>query len=167
MARPSRKTPIDLALRRKIAAHLATNYETTTLNALKFVPDTITEWGKLKILDGGDLIGSQNLHSRRSHEHDKTFVKPYSSLLPVRSLRSIQTIPNSPERRALILAAIAPIKPTLPDEFRMPSYTDLGPIEVVDASTIQCVVGRVYDRRVWTIIERGTAIQTFNTVAAA
>ncbi|KAF8868691.1 hypothetical protein BD779DRAFT_1459489, partial [Infundibulicybe gibba] len=66
----------------------------------------------------------------------------------------------------LALAAIAPIKPTSFDEFGMPSYKDLGPIEVVDVPTIQCVVGRVKDRGVWTIIERDAIIQTFNATAA-
>ncbi|KAF8879025.1 hypothetical protein BD779DRAFT_1474489 [Infundibulicybe gibba] len=214
MIRPSREPRIDPALRRKIAAHLATNYDTTAPNTLKFVPSTVTEWGKLKILNGGDLIGSQNLNSRRSHGHDKTFVKaraahannPTTLLTTQTTVRlevdqnhrhknlqavfkeqtyygqvvhfmALQLPPTCPfaeidpdhprQPRALVLAAIAPIKPTPPNEFGMPSYMNLGPIEVVDASTIRCVVGRVYDRRVWTILERGTVIQTFNTTAAA
>ncbi|KAF8871341.1 hypothetical protein BD779DRAFT_1454138, partial [Infundibulicybe gibba] len=63
---------------------------------------------------------------------------------------------------SVVLAAITPIKPTSHNELGMPSYTELGPIEVVDASTIKCVVGRVKDRDTWTIIERHPVTQAFN-----
>jgi len=33
-------------------------------------------------------------------------------------------------------------------------YEELGPLEVVDLATIHCVIGRVYDRGCWAIIDR-------------
>ncbi|KAF8872517.1 hypothetical protein BD779DRAFT_1450131, partial [Infundibulicybe gibba] len=81
--------------------------------------------------------------------------------------RPVQTNSSHPRQpTTLILALVAPIKPESFNEFGTPSYTKLGPIEVVDASTIQCVVGRVYDRNRWTIIERDTMIRVFDTVVA-
>ncbi|KAF8868361.1 hypothetical protein BD779DRAFT_1452035, partial [Infundibulicybe gibba] len=195
MVRPSCKTRIDPSLHRRIVAHLVTNYSTTTLNALEFVPNIITEWGKLKILDGGDLISSCSLGSQGSRR-DKTFVKYilevdqnrrhknrqpdfveqvfYGQVIHFITFQLPPTCPFAPtdldcpgQPTTLVLAAIAPIKATSFDEFGMPSYTGLGPIEVVDVLTIQCVVGRVKDNRTWTIIERDAIIQTFNAAAAA
>ena len=33
-------------------------------------------------------------------------------------------------------------------------YSELGPLEVVDMTTVQCVVGRVFDRGSWAIVDR-------------
>ncbi|KAF8883872.1 hypothetical protein BD779DRAFT_1405059, partial [Infundibulicybe gibba] len=120
-------------------------------------------------LDGGDLIGSCGLSHDTTRRRDKSFVK-YT--LEVDRNMCYRNRPVDFEKRSyygqvihflvlslpstLILAAITPIKPMTQSAngLRMPSYTELGPIEVVDASTIDCVVGRVKDRHTWTIIER-------------
>ncbi|KAF8874341.1 hypothetical protein BD779DRAFT_1476550 [Infundibulicybe gibba] len=194
MVRPFCNTQINLALRKKIASHLVTRYSTTVAIALKFIPNVISEWGRLKLLDGGDLIGSCGLSHDTTRRRDKSFVKYtlevdrnmcyrnrpvdfekrsyYGQVIHFLVLSLPSTCPFVPadptctagRPSSLILAAITPIKPMTQSAngLRMPSYTELGPIEVVDASTIDCVVGRVKDRHTWTIIERHSIIQTLD-----
>ncbi|KAF8871523.1 hypothetical protein BD779DRAFT_1453878, partial [Infundibulicybe gibba] len=143
-------------------------------------------WGKLKFLDGGDLISACGVVCQPAvvWGHDKSFVK-YT--LEVDQNERYKNQPVILEKRAYysqvlhfialklpptfcigqpsshIMAVIMPIKPlpTPLNEFGMPSYKKLGPIQVVDASTIECVVGRVKDRDTWTIIKRHSIIQHF------
>lgn len=64
---------------------------------------------------------------------------------------------NLQESTTIILAAIATVKLTDENTLGMPYYKGdtLGPIEVIDVSRIQCIVGRMKDRGSWAIIERG------------
>ncbi|KAF8869327.1 hypothetical protein BD779DRAFT_1398585, partial [Infundibulicybe gibba] len=140
--------------------------------------------GKLKILDGGDLIDSCSFSRNTARGRDKSFVKYtlevdrnaryrnrpvaleersyYGQVnhFVVLSLPStcpfIQANPTHAAERpsSVIMAAIAPIKQPSVNELGMSSYTALEPIKIVDVSTIKCVVGRVKDRNTWTIIER-------------
>lgn len=59
----------------------------------------------------------------------------------------------------IILALIKNVKATLTDNVYY--YKALGVDEVVDLNTVQCVVGRIWDRNEWAIIDRsdGVAIQ--------
>ncbi|KAF8892958.1 hypothetical protein BD779DRAFT_1766114, partial [Infundibulicybe gibba] len=151
-------------------------------------------WGKLKFLDGGDLISACGVACQPGvvRGRDKSFVKYtlevdqnkryknqpvilekrayYGQVLHFIALKLPPTCPfiqAHPSRigqpSSHIMAVIMPIKPlpTPLNEFGMPSYKKLGPIQVVDASTIECVVGRVKDRDTWTIIERHSIIQHF------
>ena len=52
----------------------------------------------------------------------------------------------------IILALIHEVKATLKDGIY--SYKEFGAEEVVDLKTVQCVVGRVKDRGVWSIVDR-------------
>jgi hypothetical protein len=36
-------------------------------------------------------------------------------------------------------------------------YHDSGPIEIIDLNTVECVVGRVWDRNSWAIVDRSCA----------
>ena len=66
-------------------------------------------------------------------------------------------IPPTPELKlttptTIILAVIQNAKTILKNGFYC--YKDLGVDEVVDLSTVQCVVGRIWDRSEWTIVDR-------------
>ena len=37
-------------------------------------------------------------------------------------------------------------------------YSHLGPLEIVDISTVMCVVGRIFDRNRWAIIDKSGAL---------
>lgn len=67
--------------------------------------------------------------------------------------------PRADESTTLILAAIAVIKPDRTNALGMISYAKLGAVEVVDGSSIQCVVGRVWDRKRWVVVERNDAMR--------
>jgi len=59
----------------------------------------------------------------------------------------------------VILALIQEVKATLRDGIYY--YKEFGVEEVVDLSTVQCVVGRIRDRAEWAIVDRSdsTVIQ--------
>ncbi len=51
-----------------------------------------------------------------------------------------------------ILAVIQSVKATLRNDIYY--YKELGVEEVVDLSTVQCVVRRIWDRGEWAIVDR-------------
>ena len=56
----------------------------------------------------------------------------------------------------IILALIKNVKATLTDNIYY--YKELGVNEVVDLTTVQCVVGRIWDRDEWAIIDRSNNV---------
>jgi hypothetical protein len=52
----------------------------------------------------------------------------------------------------VILALIQEVKATLRDGIY--TYKEFGAEEIVDLKTVQCVIGRVKDRGVWSIVDR-------------
>jgi hypothetical protein len=52
----------------------------------------------------------------------------------------------------IILALIKNVKATLTDNIYR--YKEFGTNEVVDLTTVQCVVGRIWDRDEWCIVDR-------------
>ena len=52
----------------------------------------------------------------------------------------------------IILALIKNVKATLTDSVYY--YKELGVDEVVDLTTVECVVGRIWDRDEWAIVDR-------------
>jgi hypothetical protein len=63
---------------------------------------------------------------------------------------------NLAEPTTLVLALIHEAKVTLRNGIYY--YKDLGAQEVVDMNTVQCVVGRVWDRSEWAIVDRSDCI---------
>lgn len=59
----------------------------------------------------------------------------------------------------LLLAAVrnCPVTQTHPT-LDIQYYEGEGRLEIIDASTIQCLVGRVHDRGRWAIIDRSGAL---------
>ena len=55
-----------------------------------------------------------------------------------------------------ILALIKNVKATLMDNVYY--YKELGANEVVDLTTVQCVVGRIWDRDEWAIVDRSNDV---------
>jgi hypothetical protein len=58
----------------------------------------------------------------------------------------------------IILAAIRPVKVMERTSNGIVFYKDYGPVEVVDLNVIQCVVGRIWDREKWAIVDRKGAL---------
>lgn len=193
----------------KINVALQTRYKKTSAIIHRFLdPNDIEEWGKVKILNGGDTINASSLvkgsEDRRNasyvrvsglhcsvHDFVSTFfyILQYQLLVDKRArnrqkdsefvgstfygeLQRIFVV-KMPGARALglttpetlILAVILNCKivnshPDLDIHF----YEDHGRTEVVDITTIQCLVGRFKDRKVWAVIDRsgGLARATFD-----
>ena len=195
---PNKVLPCCTTLRKKIAAHLHTNYPIAYAAALKLVPRQISQWGKIRIADGGDTIHAVELvqFSEQCSPRDATFVKvrgvgvlgicrmvltclQYTlevdvnerhRNLPIQLVTRIffgqvqrflalEVPPTFPcthgdAPTTLLLAVINTIKLVAQTAVGMVCYKDVGPVEVIDASRIEGLVGRVEDRDMWVIVER-------------
>lgn len=65
----------DSLLRKKIAAHLVTNYHISLREAKQLLPQQLSFWGKLKKLDGGDMIHAKDTTRYADLSRNATFVK--------------------------------------------------------------------------------------------
>lgn len=72
----------------KIAKHLSTVYKVTASVAKSFIPDSLKQWGRVRIGGGGDLIHARGYHKLRSDGRDASFVRVSSTYLlwDIRSL---------------------------------------------------------------------------------
>jgi len=61
------------------------------------------------------------------------------------------------EREEVFLALVKTCKAEQ-DEYGYWKYSSLGGFEFIDLATIQCTVGRVYDRDAWYIIDRSSQL---------
>lgn len=77
MVQPRRMASVGEQLRKKVAAHLANTYGLTFAAALEFVPSEIPQWGKLKQLNGGDMIHARDAVYQHGSTRfrDMTYVK--------------------------------------------------------------------------------------------
>jgi hypothetical protein len=57
----------------------------------------------------------------------------------------------------IILAVIHNVNTTLKGDIHF--YKDFGINDVVDLTTVQCVVGRIYDRGEWAIVDRSDEVE--------
>jgi hypothetical protein len=77
MMRPYKTGAVDNTIRKKIAAHLVTNYQgeqaVNVRDMLAFIPSEMPEWGKAKLLDTDEIIRTAILISKVSR--DNSFVK--------------------------------------------------------------------------------------------
>ncbi|KAJ7656079.1 hypothetical protein DFH06DRAFT_1328909 [Mycena polygramma] len=109
---------VDTALRNKIAAYLATNYDISRNQALPYLPDQLSLWGKLKKLGGGDLIHARDLvaayHTSPDTVRDATFIK-YT--LEVDKNAKFRNLPVQLEHKAFFGQVRKFILLTVPAEF--------------------------------------------------
>ncbi|KAJ7787859.1 hypothetical protein B0H14DRAFT_2399057, partial [Mycena olivaceomarginata] len=173
--------PLDPTLAKKIIIHLSTRYE-QALSIVKkyFAPENVEQWAKVKRLEGGDqMLASSMMQADLDDRRDATYVryvllvdeharKPRLAprFVPVTFYGQLQNIfvvklPPSPElgleeNATLILAAIRKCNITLRNDLDMHYYQKDGPVEVVDISSVQCLVGRIKttDKKNWAIIDR-------------
>jgi len=62
----------------------------------------------------------------------------------------------------LVLAGIKSCILTAKNSLEMPYYSDQGRYEVVDITTVQCLIGRIRRGNKWGIIDRsGNLVQTY------
>ncbi|CAE6433460.1 unnamed protein product [Rhizoctonia solani] len=176
----------------KICGHLVQTLGISTEAAKAAIPRNVIEWRRLRISQGGDTITAKGCQKIRSDARDSSFVR-YSLLVDRHSrhrnvrpdlqpesqygqLEHIFALPlkrrptaNDPsKKRTLLLALIseAPVFVEDTHEYKVISYAKgaLKSGEVVDARTIQCLLGRVLDRNRFWIIDRSADCEfTFPT----
>ncbi|KAF8596715.1 hypothetical protein BDV93DRAFT_480008, partial [Ceratobasidium sp. AG-I] len=172
-------------LRRKVIKHLCTAFRVTGAVAGEYVPESVRQWGRIRMTGGGDLIHARGYHKLRPDGRDASFVRyellvdrlthrpnapedlqqrsHYGQLDRVFALKLRARSPLNPEpaTRTLLLALVLEA-PTIREDTHQYSviwYQDaLSSGEVVDANTIQCTVGRVQDRKRWWIIDRSSEL---------
>lgn len=54
---------------------LATRFAVSVAVARKYVPRQVTQWGKVKRLEGGDTMHARDLVRLSQHERDASFVR--------------------------------------------------------------------------------------------
>ncbi|KAF8751639.1 hypothetical protein RHS01_08282 [Rhizoctonia solani] len=169
-------------LQRKICGYLVQLFGISVFEAKKAIPERVPEWRRLRISQGGDTITAWGSQKIRSDARNSSFVR-YELLVdknarhrnapvdlqPVSQYGQLQHIfqldlkarsAANPSSKSipLILALIheAPVLIENTHEYKVVSYPDgqLKSGEVVDARTIQCVVGRVLDGNHYWIIDR-------------
>ncbi|KAM6496381.1 hypothetical protein JOM56_009087 [Amanita muscaria] len=142
---------------------------------------TVVPYGHARMVDGNEPIHGCQLVKLAPDHRDMSFVrvgfcptigKANSHNLPPPDLemrdffgRVLQfftlDIPALPdgliEQTTMIFAVIRQLKVThqVKDPFRLCYFKDdSGPVEIVDINQIQCLVGRIYDRDEWAIVDR-------------
>ncbi|KAG8695963.1 hypothetical protein FRC08_007445 [Ceratobasidium sp. 394] len=144
----------------------------------RFIPASVKQWKKVLRLGGGDLMVARNasplangyrdssfvryelLFNRLTNQSGRTGFEPrmfYGQLLRVFKIDvPASTQLGTVEPETILLAAIRQCTITHVDKYLgTPYYTVMGPVEVVDLQTVQCIVGRVHDERGhWGIVDR-------------
>ncbi|KEP46611.1 transposase family Tnp2 protein [Rhizoctonia solani 123E] len=181
------------ALRGQINKYLATAFK-VKINKEKskdIIPESLKQWGRMRITGGGDLIHARGYHKLRSDGRDASFVR-YEQMVDrlahrrrakedlrqqscYGQLRHIfqldlppKTIVNQgKEPRPLLLAMVyeAPVVKEETYEYPVVWYEgELSKGEVVDASTIACAVARVKDHKRWWIVDRSLGTEDIEFV---
>ncbi|KAI0371378.1 hypothetical protein BV20DRAFT_1035360 [Pilatotrama ljubarskyi] len=167
-------------LREKIVGCLATRYTATPAAVRTALPATVQEWAKVRILNGGDTVRSSSLDTAGDDGCNASYVR-YELLVDQNAryrgrpvilekrtfygelqhilLVDIGPIPSAtpplPQGETLLLAVIQTCSIESSDaRLDIHFYKRLGRTEVVDLTTVQCVVGRVHDRGQYGIIDR-------------
>ncbi|KAJ6540310.1 hypothetical protein B0H19DRAFT_1036237 [Mycena capillaripes] len=178
---PPHRNSVEPGLAQKIAICLSTRYD-TELRVVKkyFKPENVEQWAKVQRLDGGDRMLASSMQNIQSDDRrDATYVRYvllvdtnarrprlaplYEPVTFYGQLQNIFVVRLPPARElqlkeetTLILAAIRKCEITVRNDLDMHYYRKDGPVEVVDMSTVQCLVGRIKttDGKHWVVIDR-------------
>ncbi|EKM79778.1 hypothetical protein AGABI1DRAFT_91151 [Agaricus bisporus var. burnettii JB137-S8] len=155
---PRRLEVISLHLQDKFYAALATRFEKTkaVIQAIVDLNKPITQYGRITCLGGGDTIYVQMVdkyaryQNRRSEYVKRTFFGQAKRVLVLDLPTTPQLGLSSPS--TVIYLVVEALKIRV--ENNLIYYSETGPIELVDLDTVQCLVGRVWDRNRWGIVDR-------------
>ncbi|KAJ6592451.1 hypothetical protein B0H19DRAFT_1204792 [Mycena capillaripes] len=155
--------PLDAELARKIVICLATRYDQSLGTIRKyFDANGVEQWGKVQRLDGGDRMLASSMIAEAEDRRDATYVR-YALLVDVNARRArlapkfeLVTFYGQLQNIFVITAK---------NDLDMHYYQKNGPVEVVDITTIQCLVGRMKttDNRHWVLLDRsGTLARPYH-----
>ncbi|PPR00725.1 hypothetical protein CVT24_000949 [Panaeolus cyanescens] len=167
-------------IRAKIQVHLATRYKTTLGNIRQHFPinDDVLQFGRIVLIDTGEVIRAWDFFSAQEDSRDNTFIRYdldvdnntrnpedsedmytesfYGQLLRVIVLDLPAAPPLTAQPTTLALALVRETPVTI--QQTIPVYQNPGGTEVIDLSTIQCVVGRVLQNRQWSYVDRTVCV---------
>ena len=72
---PKLEGPLDDAIRTILTNSLVTRFGVTFNVAGKFIPEVVEQWGKLRRLEGGDIMHAHDIVSNRMDGRDASFVR--------------------------------------------------------------------------------------------
>ncbi|KAH7338735.1 hypothetical protein B0J17DRAFT_571663, partial [Rhizoctonia solani] len=174
---PKAELPIVGDIRRKILAALATRYGCEWTHFRDVVPGSSPQWGKVRKMNGGDLITARGAIRLYPGGRDNSFIRYklnvdtmahrrranpvfvprifYGQLLHVFQVH----IPHLPQLNILAETIIfAWVQQCKIDSYNttlnIPYYRQMGTTEIVDLRVIQSAIGRVFDRDNWAIVDR-------------
>ncbi|KAM6503762.1 hypothetical protein JOM56_000705 [Amanita muscaria] len=140
---------------------------------------TVVPYGRARMVDGNEPIHGCQLVKLAPDHHDMSFVRYQLAVDKYAHIRhrkpdlemhdffgrvlqfftlDVPALPDGLiEQTTMIFAVIRQLKVThqVKDPFRLCYFKDnSGPVEIVDINQIQCLVGRIYDRDEWAIVDR-------------
>ncbi|GBE81876.1 hypothetical protein SCP_0402500 [Sparassis crispa] len=177
---PTRRiTSLDQGLLKQLLATLCTRFSAPASTIRKVLSPQVEEWSKLRILNDGDTIRAAESDCRAEDERDASFVR-YELLVDknaryhnrpvvlekttfygqvrrlfICKLNRAPSIGLQQPSTSVLLAAIRTCDIEETDNvLDIHYYSKMGRLDIVDITTIQCVVGRVHDRQRWAVIDR-------------
>ncbi|KDQ52461.1 hypothetical protein JAAARDRAFT_138848 [Jaapia argillacea MUCL 33604] len=179
---PRRVAPVDSGLLAQVIGCLVTAYSTTPAKIRPHLDAArIEQWGKVRRLFGGDVMHASSMTAIGEDRRDASFIR-YEAYVDVHAkkkniapklvaktffgqLQHVFVIRLPPSQNLNLdkpaihfLAAIRSCKLIESDnDLDIHYYSNFGQMDVVDMSTVQCLVGRVPDDNTgkrWGIIDR-------------
>ncbi|TFK58699.1 hypothetical protein BDN72DRAFT_781697 [Pluteus cervinus] len=178
---PRVKSPeLPVGIIEKIVVSLATRYNVSMAKSRKhFSIKNLQLFGRVERLDGGDIMTASLVKKSTAEDRrDASFVR-YEQLVDKNARRRNAPVDLTPETfygqlqylfvvevpatrdlglaspETLILACIHTCDVEAENSLDMHYYKKQGRVEVVDVTTVQCLVGRVkVDKKWWAIIDR-------------
>ncbi|RPD71195.1 hypothetical protein L226DRAFT_547468 [Lentinus tigrinus ALCF2SS1-7] len=173
------RSPLTLnrTLMDKILSCLTLRFTATPNEVRAALPRTVEQWAKLRILPEGDTIRAADLQNPGEDTRDATYVRNaryrnrpaimeprtfYGQLLHILVI-DVKPIPTAvPPKTTDTKLVLGVIRTCVTDGdhnvLDIHYYKNHGRVEVVEITTIQCVVGRVKDRGRFAIIDRSGAL---------
>ncbi|KAH7338457.1 hypothetical protein B0J17DRAFT_695263 [Rhizoctonia solani] len=174
-------------IRRKVLATLATRFDCDWKNFREVVPRTSPQWGKVRKINGGDLMTAREAIRLHSGERDNSFIRYklnvdlnarrpratplfapqifYGHLLRVFQIEIPNLVDLNISAETIVFALIQQCKVIGYDTIlKIPYYQQMGATEVVDLRAVQCAIGRVSDRNKWVIGDRRGVLGTVDYV---
>jgi len=67
--------PLDQAIRKVLTNGLATRFCVSPRVTRKFLPELVEQWGKLRRLEGGDIMHTHDIVSKHMDSRDASFIR--------------------------------------------------------------------------------------------
>lgn len=86
---PKRVGPLDDTIRKVLTNGLATRFCVSPTVAMKFLPEAVEQWGKLRRLEGGDIMHAHDIVPKRMDGRDASFIRVRELIVYPLSIQSI------------------------------------------------------------------------------